>query len=277
MLHNIEPHVFNADFTIRKPADNDYILFFNENKIGMYQTGDNFILPKFDILNSKQSNLCKTAAYLFSIDSTGFYLGFTNQNNTPELFFKDIAGLREFRPQWLSFAVATAWHLSHWYEHNRFCGKCAAPMQHSIEERALYCIRCGTIIYPRISPVIIVGVTDGDKLLMTRYAKGPYRKLALVAGYMEIGETLEECVEREVMEEVGLNIKNIRYYKSQPWPFSQSLLAGFFAELDGSPNVTLDTRELSEAVWTSRNKIEVHDPSISLTNNMIEAFRNSKV
>ena len=94
------------------------------------------------------------------------------------------------------------------------------------------------------------------------------------AGFVEIGETLEQTIEREVMEEVGLKVKNIRYYKSQPWAFSSSLIAGFFAELDGSDQVTLDENELAEAVWVKREDIPENPIKISLANEMMEVFQN---
>ena len=109
------------------------------------------------------------------------------------------------------------------------------------------------------------------------YIKGVYKKYALVAGFNEIGETLEDTVRREVMEEVGLKVKNIRYYKNQPWGLSSSLLVGFFAELDGQATVTLDTNELSEATWFKREDIREHNLSISLTQEMIEVFRRGKI
>lgn len=130
--------------------------------------------------------------------------------------------------------------------------------------------------YPKISPAIIVGILDGTRILMTRYSLGPYRKYALVAGFMEIGETLEDTVRREVMEEVGLRVKNIRYFKNQPWAFSDSLLVGFFADVDGSPKVTLDQTELAEATWFEREHMPPGGSSnISLTYEMIEAFRKN--
>ena len=146
-------------------------------------------------------------------------------------------------------------------------------MRHKPNERALICMECGVTEYPKISPVVIVGVLNNDKLLLTKAASGGYRNYALVAGYVEIGETLEEAVRREVMEETGLRLKNIRYYKSQPWAFSSSILAGFFADLDGSDTVTLDKRELSEAVWLSPADIPSGESSFSLTWDMIETFR----
>ena len=118
---------------------------------------------------------------------------------------------------------------------------------------------------------------DGDRILLTRYNRSGYRRHALVAGFVEIGETLEDAVRREVMEEVGLRVKNIRYIESQPWPFSSSLIAGFCAEADGDPTVHLNTdggEELAEAVWMDRSEVEIEDSSISLTWDMIRKFKN---
>lgn len=112
----------------------------------------------------------------------------------------------------------------------------------------MYCPECRITEYPKISPAVIVGVTHGNKLLMSKYANRDFNKYALIAGFTEIGETIEETVRREVMEEVGLKVKNIRYYKSQPWSFTDTLLFGFFAELDGDETITLDREELA---WQS--------------------------
>ena len=131
--------------------------------------------------------------------------------------------------------------------------------------------------YPKISPAVIVGVTDGNRILMSKYADRDYKKYALLAGFTEIGETIEETVKREVMEEVGLKVKNIRFYKSQPWSFTDTLLMGFFANLDGDSEITLDQEELALAEWFEREEIPVTERNISLTNEMILAFKNSKI
>ena len=102
------------------------------------------------------------------------------------------------------------------------------------------CACCGNMVYPKIAPAVIVGVIYDNKILMTKYSDREYKKYALIAGFTEIGETAEETVRREVMEEVGLHVKNIRYYKSQPWALSGSLLAGFFCELDGDDTISRD-------------------------------------
>ena len=131
--------------------------------------------------------------------------------------------------------------------------------------------------YPKICPAVIIGVTDGDRILMSKYAGRTYKKYALLAGFTEIGETVEQTVAREVMEEVGLKVKNIRYYKSQPWAFSDTLLMGFYCDLDGEDKITLDQNELALAEWFEREEIPVEPSRDSLTNEMIIQFKNGAV
>ena len=126
------------------------------------------------------------------------------------------------------FAAFTAYHLSGWYYDNQFCGTCGNRVRHSASERAMVCPSCGRKIYPRLQPAVIVAVTDGDRIILTRYADRPVTHYALIAGFTEIGETLEETVAREVMEEVGLKVHNIRYFKSQPWGIADDILSGYW-------------------------------------------------
>ena len=140
-----------------------------------------------------------------------------------------------------------------------------------------YAESCHNMEFPKICPAVIIGVTDGDKILMSKYAGRTYKKYALLAGFTEIGETLEETVQREVMEEVGLKVKNIRYYKSQPWSFTDTLLMGFYCDLDGGAAITLDREELAMAEWFQRDEIPVEPERDSITNEMIIRFKNGEV
>jgi NAD+ diphosphatase len=124
---------------------------------------------------------------------------------------------------------------------------------------------------------VIVAVTDGDKLLLSKYAGRAYTRYALLAGYTEIGETIEQTVHREVMEEVGLRVKNLRYYKSQPWGTEQDLLLGYFCDLDGDDTIDLDEDELSTAEWVHRDDMNMEDDGFSLTREMMVAFQNGEV
>jgi NAD+ diphosphatase len=150
-------------------------------------------------------------------------------------------------------------------------------MEVSRKERAMVCPSCGQTEYPKISPAIIVAIKNKDKLLMSRYARGAYRRYALIAGFVEIGETFEDCVRREVMEEVGLKVKNIRYYRSQPWAFSDTEMIGFTADLDGDDTIRLEEDELAEAGWFTREEIPDYSPYISVGHAMMRAFKNGEI
>ena len=118
--------------------------------------------------------------------------------------------------------------------------------------------------------------TNGDKIILSKYEGRRFKRYALIAGFAEIGETIEETVHREVMEEVGLKVKNLRYYKSQPWSFSGTLLFGFFCDVDGDDTLTVDHEELSMAQWVERDKIPDQGNNISLTKEMMMLFRDGK-
>ena len=150
-------------------------------------------------------------------------------------------------------------------------------MKRDGKERMLYCEACHNMEFPKICPAVIIGVTDGNRILMSKYAGRAYKKYALLAGFTEIGETVEETVAREVMEGVGLKVRNIRYYKSQPWSFSDTLLMGFYCDLDGDGAITLDREELALAEWFDREDIPDHMSTESLTNEMIMKFKNGEV
>ena len=138
------------------------------------------------------------------------------------------------------------------------------------------CPSCGNHEYPVLCPAVIVGITNGDKIILSKYEGRSFKRYALIAGFAEIGETIEETVHREVMEEVGLKVKNLRYYKSQPWSFSSTLLCGFFCDVDGDTSITLDTNELALAEWFARENIPVEDDGISLTREMIRVFKHGE-
>ena len=141
-------------------------------------------------------------------------------------------------------------------------------------ERAMVCPACHYTAYPRIMPAVIVGVTNGDKLLITRYRTG-FRYNALIAGFTEIGETMEETVQREVMEEAGIQVKNIHYYKSQPWGTANDILLGFYCDVDGDDRITMDPEELKYAEWVQREDIVLQPGEFSLTNEMMKRFKEN--
>lgn len=159
---------------------------------------------------------------------------------------------------------------------NQRCGICGSPMKMKSEDndRAMVCINCGNTVWPKTSPAIIVAVTKGDKLLLAHNKMFPKGMYSLIAGFVEMGETLEDCVKREVFEETGIMVHNIKYFGSQPWPFPNSLMIGFTAEyLDGE--IKVDNYEIEDARWFSKEEIpKVFRRSISISTKLIEWFLN---
>lgn len=183
--------------------------------------------------------------------------------------------LRRTKPKEECYAGETAYHLYVWYRDNSFCGRCGEHLEYSHKERAMICPSCGNVVYPKIAPAVIVGILNpsGDKIVMTRYAGREYKGHALVAGFCEIGETAEDTVRREVLEEVGLHVRNIRYYKSQPWGFDSNLLFGYYCTADEDEPIHMDDGELAKAVWVSRDEIGEEERNLSLTAEMILHFK----
>lgn len=141
-----------------------------------------------------------------------------------------------------------AQHLMLWAGNNRFCGRCGHVMTLKSDERCFLCSACGFTSYPRISPAIIVSVERDGKLLLARGRGFATEMYSVLAGFVEPGESLEECVRREIGEEVGIEVKNIRYFGSQPWPFPDSLMIAFTAEYAGG-ELVIDSREIVDAGW----------------------------
>ena len=291
MIQDIAPAVFDNVYKLTPPGEKDRIVLFAAAGRKVYllaDAGEEIVLPPaslFASFHQEQAMLSSKLRlqYLFSIDETSYY---TLVHDGSEAVFAEIEKVLgdayELQPLFLArksgpredaFAVETAWQLYGWYRDNRFCGRCGSLMQPGVKERNMCCPACKNTVYPKIMPAVIVGVTKGDQILMTRYKGREYGGHALIAGFCEIGETGEDTVRREVMEEAGIHVKNIRYYKSQPWGFESDLLLGYFCEADGDEEIRMDDDELSEAVWIKRDEIEEHFENMSLTNEMICHFK----
>ena len=274
MLHEIQPAVFSNAYRDTPPQASSQILFCSRASLLLERQDNTIRLPRLEELPQQDIPLI----YAFAIDGATFYLADTDQVPDLEGFKMEPANvLRLARPRPLAFAGALGCQLARWYASRRFCGHCATPLERDTRERMLRCPACGLTEYPKLSPAVIVGVKDGDRLLLTKYANRPYRNYALIAGFAELGESVEETVQREVAEEVGLKVRNITYYRSQPWPFSDTLLFGFFADLDGDPTIRMDDGELATAFWMPRDKIRVTNHNLSLTNEMMYQFATGAI
>ena len=272
MIQDIFPSRLHNQFTDDSPADGGFMLHFTpDGKLLAAVTPDGLRFP--DAAELPVSD----AVYLFSVDDQKYFLAL--DDTVPNDKYSQRYTVRELRDQTGGkelYAAFTAYHLWKWYSDNIYCGKCGSKLTLDGKERALSCPECSSKIYPRINPAVIVGVTKGDSILITRYRQG-YAHNALVAGFTEIGETLEQTVEREVMEETGVKVRNIRYYKSQPWGMAQDMLIGFFCDADGDGIINMDENELKYAEWVKREDIVLQPNNSSLTNEMMKVFKEAKI
>ena len=303
MIKDITPHQYDNQYTEYQPQATDFCICIQDGKAFLCKDerkNESWYIPTFEEMGKSLEG----AVYLFAIDQKHYFLkqmagerdsGFLEdesnmtagpsdrlqalENTNVSGAWKNRRDMREVMPRFIAFAGITALQLDGWYRNNRYCGHCGSFLKKDHKERMLYCEKCGSRVYPRINPAVIIAVTKGSKLLMTKYAGRTYTRYALVAGFTEIGETLEQTVAREVMEETGIRVKNLRYYKSQPWSFTDTLLTGFFCEADGEQSIRLDKEELSVAEWIERENIDRVQESyddLSLTNEMIRYFRDHK-
>lgn len=170
------------------------------------------------------------------------------------------------------FGVAgRALGLTAWDRDFRFCGRCGAPTERSTTERVRTCTRCGHGAYPRLSPAVIMLVERDGKALLARNARFTRPFYSTLAGFVEVGETLEQAVAREVAEEAGLAVDDIRYFGSQPWPFTGSLMIGFTARSRGG-DIVADPVELADAGWFAPDELPIVPPKLSIARELIDDF-----
>ena len=187
-----------------------------------------------------------------------------------------LAGLRDWlgrvEPA-LFYLAGRAQQVVEWHKTHRFCGRCGSAMEDHGSDRAKICPQCELVCYPRLAPSIIVLVTRGDEMLLARNANWPVNMFSTLAGFVEPGESIEQTVHREVMEEVGITVKNLRYLGSQSWPFPNSLMLGFLAEYAGGEIVCNDA-EIAEAAWFQADELPNIPPKTAISRWLIDAFIN---
>jgi len=283
MLQDLDFGRLENEFRVKTPEPGDRVVCIREGSILLKRNGDDSLtLPTVSQVRAwcrdweawEESPL----RYIFRLEGEDYFLWMGTAGDCPaqDFAYEPARGLRQLTSKDICYGCMTAWHLYNWYASSRFCGRCGAETRHDEKERMMRCPACGNLIFPRISPAVIVAVTDGDRIVFTKYAGRSYARYALIAGYTEIGETMEQTVSREVMEEVGLKVKNIRYYKSQPWGVDGNVLMGFFCDLDGDDTITLDEHELSTAQWFHRSHLPARDDGISLTREMMRVFAEGR-
>lgn len=273
MLQDIAPHTYSRKWKPEaKPQAADVVLAYAPDTILSKKSCGSLSFP---VVSEVVGADFSTLTWGFTIDDTNFWLWTSSRlAHAPGYSYESIAHLRTTMPQWLSFAGITGRHLATWYENTRYCGHCATPLVNFEPERARLCPRCGHIEFPRISPAVIIGVTDGQgHIVVSRYANRSYKGQALIAGFIEVGETPEDAVAREVAEEVGLKVTNIRYAGAQPWGMDGDLLLGYFCDAIGDTSLQVDTSELACASWVSREELEVAEQPRTLTQDLMMRFK----
>ncbi|WP_407422013.1 NAD(+) diphosphatase [Methanobrevibacter sp.] len=254
---------YKIDFSDEiSPAPDDYLFIFNENR-ELYLDSNKKLA---DSLDNFDVNFC---LYIGTYnDKKAFVVNVNGRKAHYNL--KEVYDLDHD----LYLMAAKAVLVNDWYISHRFCGRCATPTQLDEKDMMLKCPNCGQNHYPRIAPAIIVAIRKGDELLMAKHSYHDNIRYALIAGFVEPGESVEDAVHREVLEEVGIKIKNLEYQRSQSWPFPNSLMLGFTAEYE-SGDIKVDGDEILKAAWFKRDEIIRYGSDISISDWLIQQFIDS--
>jgi len=210
--------------------------------------------------------------YLGTLDGHDCYaVEVAPETSAPQgMAFKDLISLYDDLDEDIFLLAGRAIQIINWDKNHGFCGKCGAPTEIMANELGKKCPECGLMAFPRLSPAVITAIIKDGKILMARHG---YRgnRYGLIAGFVEPGETLEEAVEREPMEEVGIKVKNIKYFGSQPWPFPHSLMLAFTAEYE-SGDIKVDGREITGAKWFNAEEIPRTPSRMSIASELIDWY-----
>lgn len=248
---------------------------FRQNELLVKEKEDRIFIPKFKDLESininpiRVQNLgTRSCGKCYSVEISQEYL------EPLGMKFISLRNLYGQVPDEIYIEAGRAIQIMNWDRTHQYCGVCGSSTNTISNEYGKICPQCGFISYPRISPAIIVAIVKEGKLLLAKNAKSKHSFYSVLAGFLEPGETLEQCVEREVMEEVGIEVKNIKYFGNQPWPFPNSLMIGFTAEYDKG-EIEVDGVEIAEANWFEANNLPDIPGNISIARKLIDWFKEN--
>jgi NAD+ diphosphatase len=260
-----------------KPA---YWFIFNKFRLLVHNRNDVVQIPLIRAPGQLKIPLLRSQylGYIKQDDTITHCYSGEVKDSTPAPDGMDFLGLRELfsRVDDQTLALAgRAVQIKEWDKTHQYCGQCGSKVIQLEFERAKKCPVCTHTTYPRLTPAVIVSIErqskSGSEILLARNKRHPAGFFSVLAGFVEPGESLEECIRREVREEVGIEIKNIRYFGSQPWPFPNSLMIAFTAEyLSGT--IRLEEEEIEEAGWFRANALPKVPPRISIARKLIDSF-----
>ncbi|WP_340818368.1 NAD(+) diphosphatase [Methanolobus sp. WCC4] len=262
----------------QKEGTNETCCFaFRDRKLLLLDENDSLRLPSLE----EAENMCLDILrkqYLGELRDVSCYsmeLNGTEDSDmdvvSDDLSFFDIRRLADILEEPFVSLAGKAVHIMEWDRNTLFCGSCGSPTVLKAAERAKACPECGFTAFPKISPAIIVLIEKGDRLLLARSPHFPPGRYSIIAGFVEPGETIEQAVVREVMEEVGISVRNIRYFGSQPWPHPDSLMIGFTAE-HSEGEIRIDGIEIEDAGWYTKDEIPHIPGTDSISGQLIHHF-----
>lgn len=248
-----------------------WFLFHDDDLLVKEVEGISHLLTTSDIEQLKKV-VPESAQYIGMLhEKECFVVYVDNEMISDEFSWKKVRPLYGNMEDQSFWFACRAFHLKNWMKTSKFCGCCGIQMNVSEQEIAMKCPSCGHIVYPRISPAIIVAVTKGDQILLARSNRFPPNRYSVIAGFVEPGESLEACVQRELKEEVGIEVHSINYFGNQPWPFPDSLMIAFTAECS-TEEITIDNQEIVAAGWFSAHNLPDIPDKLSVARKLIDWF-----
>lgn len=248
-----------------------WFLFHDDDLLVKEIEGISHLLTTSDIEQLKKI-APESAQYIGMLHEKECFVAYVDNDTIPNEFswkkVRPLYGNMEDQSFWFA---CRAFHIKNWMKTSKFCGCCGIRMNVSEQEIAMKCPSCGHIVYPRISPAIIVAVTKGDQILLARSNRFPPNRYSVIAGFVEPGESLEDCVQRELKEEVGIEVHSIKYFGNQPWPFPDSLMIAFTAKCS-TEEITIDNQEIVEAGWFSAHNLPDIPDKLSVARKLIDWF-----
>ena len=251
---------------------NDFYFVFKQDDLLVCLENDTINVPQ-----NNQLNIDITEKFLFHKDEEGnFYLlEDIDSDLVPTGYsYHNMRELRQYHGQLIHKMASRGYQLYNWRRKHRFCGNCGHTFQAMKADRSLSCSNCGNLLFPQTSNAVITAILKEGKILLGHNKNFPDGLYSLIAGFVEMGESFEEAVHREIYEEVGIRVKNVRYFDNQEWPYPNSTMIGFFADYD-SGEITVDGEEILDAGWYTPENFPILPGEVSIARRMIDHYRKS--